>query len=149
MSYQQQQQQQQRRRHVQTRAQEGRLLSLLRHVGYREELPPSTVAWLESAPVFKFLAARLSADNFVSAAEQQEYAELQLSHGADPALYDGMDGLSSCSEDGGEDAGGHSTAAAAAGPASSDPFLAGPSDDEVSAALEVGWLGCTRAVWLP
>jgi hypothetical protein len=128
---------------------EGRLLRLLRSVGYRDELPPSTVAWLDTAPVFKFLASRLSGDNFVSPEEQAEFDEVMLARGADASLYDGLDAPSS---DGGCDgaADGATTSRPHAQPSNSaaqqqDPFLAGPTDAEVTAALQVRAAGVRRA----
>jgi hypothetical protein len=119
----------------QAAVQEGQFLQFLRSVGYRDELPPSTVAWLETAPVFKFLAGKLSADNFVSAQDQQEYNECMLARGPDASLYDAVgDGLSS---DGGGDGGEGGGGGAAARAAETDPFLAGLTDDEVAAALQV------------
>lgn len=70
--------------------QEGSFLLFLRSVGYKEDLPPSTVAWLESAPVFKFLASRLSHDNFVAPEDQQEYNEIMLARGPTPELYEAL-----------------------------------------------------------
>lgn len=70
--------------------QEGSFLQFLRSVGYKEELPPSTVAWLEDAPVFKFLASRLSSENFVSVEDQQEYNEIMLAQGPNPELYEAL-----------------------------------------------------------
>lgn len=77
--------------------QEGSFLLFLRSVGYKEELPPSTIAWLEDAPVFKFLASRLSSDNFVSAEDQQEYNEIMLARGPNPELYEALG--DSCSDE--------------------------------------------------
>lgn len=110
---------------------EGQFLQFLRSVGYKDELPPSTVAWLESAPVFRFLAAKLSHDNFVSSEDQQEYNELMLARGPDVSLYDAVEGFSSDAED-------DSCAASTIGPTEKDPFLADLTDEEVSRLLEVG-----------
>lgn len=84
--------------------QEGPFLRFLRSVGYKDELPPSTVSWLESAPVFKFLASRLSEDNFISPEEQQEYNEIQLAKGPDSEMYDilGDSGSEAGAENGSE-----------------------------------------------
>lgn len=76
--------------------QEGSFLQFLRSVGYTEDLPPSTVAWLESAPAFKFLASKLGKDNFVSAKDQQEYNEIMMAKCPNADLYDA---LGSCSDD--------------------------------------------------
>jgi hypothetical protein len=70
--------------------QEGSLLQLLRSAGFQAELPPSTVAWLENAPVFKFLSSKLSQDNFVAPADQQEYTELMMAKGPNADLYDAL-----------------------------------------------------------
>jgi len=110
---------------------EGQFLQFLRSVGYKDELPPSTVAWLESAPVFRFLAAKLSHDNFVSSDDQQEYNERMLARGPDASLYDAVEGFSSDAED-------DSCAASTMGPTEEDPFLADLTDEEVSRLLEVG-----------
>eukprot|EP00775_Hariotina_reticulata_P008438 gene8438-8622_t len=75
--------------------QEGSFLQFLRSVGYKEDLPPSTVAWLDSAPVFKFLASKLSHDNFVMPEEQQEYNEIMLARGPHAELYDALGNASS------------------------------------------------------
>lgn len=74
----------------QSQVQSGAFLNFLRSVGFRDELPPSTVAWLDSAPVFRFLAGRLSAANFVSAADAQEFNELMLARGPNADLYDAL-----------------------------------------------------------
>jgi hypothetical protein len=109
---------------------EGHFLQFLRSVGYKDELPPSTVAWLESAPLFKFLATKLSHDNFITPEEQQEYNELMLAHGPDSSLYDAVAGF-------GSDVDSDSFAASTRDQKESDPFLAGLSDEEVSRMLEV------------
>lgn len=70
--------------------QEGSFLLFLRSVGYRDDLPPSTVAWLENAPVFRFLASRLGHDNFVSSEDQQEYNEVMLAKGPNLELYEAL-----------------------------------------------------------
>lgn len=119
----------------QAAVQEGHFLQFLRSVGYKDELPPSTVAWLESAPVFKFLAKNLSHDNFVSAEDQQEYNEAMLARGPDASLYDAVDGLDSDAEDQGSSVAGR--AAAASSSKEADPFLAGLSDEEVASMLQV------------
>jgi hypothetical protein len=70
--------------------QEGSLLQLLRSAGFQAELPPSTVAWLENAPVFKFLSSKLSQDNFVAPGDQQEYTEIMMAKGPNADLYDAL-----------------------------------------------------------
>lgn len=143
---------------------EGQLLQFLRSVGYKDSLPPSTVAWLESAPVFRFLASKLSHDNFVTPEEEQEYSELMLARGPDSSLYDAVDGLSCCNSDrlsetmsdhttttvGATGAGSthHHTTATTAGRGgvgssnsskeAADDFLTDLPDAEVSRLLEVG-----------
>ncbi|KAI8469680.1 MAG: hypothetical protein J3K34DRAFT_512435 [Monoraphidium minutum] len=57
---------------------QSRLLQLMRRHGYAEELPPSTVSWLDSRPVFRWLAEHLSDDNFVSPEAQRLYDSIQL-----------------------------------------------------------------------
>ena len=114
---------------------EGPFLQFLRSVGYRDELPPSTVAWLDSAPVFRFLASKLTRDNFITLEEEQEYNELMLARGPDASLYDAVEGYGSDVEDS------SSIATSTRGQKESDPFLADLSDDEVARLLEVG-LGC-------
>lgn len=109
---------------------EGQFLHFLRSVGYKDELPPSTVAWLESAPVFRFVASKLSHDNFVTPEEQQEYDELMLARGPDASLYDAVDGF-------GSDVDSESLAASTRGQKETDPFLADLSDEEVARMLEV------------
>lgn len=113
---------------------EGHFLQFLRSVGYRGELPPSTVAWLESAPVFRFLASKLSHDNFVSPEEEQEYNELMLARGPDVSLYDAVDGLGS---DVDSDSGVTATTSTRAAQRESDLFLADMPDEEVARMLEV------------
>jgi hypothetical protein len=78
--------------------QEGSFLQFLRSIGYREDLPPSTVAWLDSAPVFKFLASKLTHDNFITLEEQQEYNEIMLARGPHAELYDALGDASSDAE---------------------------------------------------
>lgn len=114
---------------------EGPFLQFLRSVGYKDELPPSTVAWLESAPVFRFLASKLSHDNFITPEEEQEYNELMLARGPDASLYDAVEGYGSDVDDS------SSVATSARGQKESDPFLADLSDDEVARLLEVRMLG--------
>jgi hypothetical protein len=70
--------------------QEGSLLQLLRSAGFQAELPPSTVAWLENAPVFKFLSNNISSENFVAPEDQQEYAEIMMAKGPNADLYDAL-----------------------------------------------------------
>lgn len=113
---------------------EGHFLQFLRSVGYRGELPPSTVAWLESAPVFRFLASKLSHDNFVSPEEEQEYNELMLARGPDASLYDAVDGLGS---DVDSDSGVTAATSTRATQRESDLFLADVPDEEVTRMLEV------------
>lgn len=113
--------------------QEGQLLQLLRSVGYKDSLPPSTVSWLESAPVFRFLASKLSHDNFVSPEEQQEYDELMLARGPDASLYDAVEGYNS-------DLDSDEPATSTRMHIECDQFLGGVSDDEVSRMLQVSQL---------
>jgi hypothetical protein len=61
---------------------QSRLLQLLRRHGFGEELPPSTVSWLDSRPVFRWLAEHLSDENFVSSETQRLYDAIQLQAGA-------------------------------------------------------------------
>jgi hypothetical protein len=70
--------------------QEGSLLQLLRSAGFQAELPPSTVAWLENAPVFKFLSNNISSENFVAPEDQQEYTEIMMAKGPNTDLYDAL-----------------------------------------------------------
>ncbi|WIA17837.1 hypothetical protein OEZ85_009343 [Tetradesmus obliquus] len=70
--------------------QEGSLLQLLRSAGFQTDLPPSTVQWLDNAPVFKFLSSKLSQDNFVAPADQQEYTEIMMAKGPNADLYDAL-----------------------------------------------------------
>eukprot|EP00879_Flechtneria_rotunda_P029232 GHRR01031529.1.p1 GENE.GHRR01031529.1~~GHRR01031529.1.p1 ORF type:complete len:147 (+),score=57.70 GHRR01031529.1:225-665(+) len=111
--------------------QEGSLLQLLRSVGYRDELPPSTVAWLETAPVFKFLATKLNSDNFVSPEDQQEYNELMLAKGPNAELYDALGGFSS--DDSDAEAGAASPAATAV-----EQWLGGLTNSDVKQQIQVG-----------
>lgn len=57
---------------------QSKLLQLLRRHGYSEELPPSTVSWLDTRPVFRWLAEHLSDDNFVPADAQRIFEAIQL-----------------------------------------------------------------------
>ncbi|KAF6265073.1 hypothetical protein COO60DRAFT_1457262 [Scenedesmus sp. NREL 46B-D3] len=70
--------------------QEGSLLQLLRSAGFKAELPPSTVAWLENAPVFRFISGKISQENFVAPGDQQEYSELMMAKGPNADLYDAL-----------------------------------------------------------
>jgi hypothetical protein len=70
--------------------QEGSLLQLLRSAGFQAELPPSTVAWLENAPVFKFLSSKIGSENFVAPGDQQEYTEIMMAKGPNADLYDAL-----------------------------------------------------------
>ncbi len=66
----------------------GKLLRLLRSVGFDADLPPSTVDWLGTHPTFVWLVERLGQDNFNSAEAmalyeqhlQQEEDEQQYQH---------------------------------------------------------------------
>lgn len=115
----------------QASVQEGQFLQFLRSVGYKDELPPSTVAWLETAPVFRFLASKLSHDNFITAEDQQEYNELMLARGPDASLYDAVEGYSSDADDD------SCAAASTKGHKENDPFLVELPDDEVCRLLQV------------
>lgn len=128
----------------QAAVQEGDFLHFLRSVGYKGELPPSTVAWLESAPVFRFLASKLSHDNFITPEEEQEYNELMLARGPDASLYDAVEGYGSDVDDS------SSVATSTRGQKESDPFLAHLSDEEVARLLEVRMVlwGCALAASL-
>lgn len=125
----------------QASVQEGQFLQFLRSVGYKDELPPSTVAWLETAPVFRFLASKLSHDNFITPEEEQEYNELMLARGPDASLYDAVDRLGSDEEDGSS-----SCTGSKQGQKQGGTFLGDPSDEEVVRMLEVSgsssWLLC-------
>jgi hypothetical protein len=126
----------------QVSVQEGQFLQFLRSVGYKDELPPSTVAWLETAPVFRFLASKLSHDNFITQEEEQEYNELMLARGPDASLYDAVDGLGSDVDLDGSS----SCTGSKQGRKQSSTFLGEPSDEEVVRMLEVSgsgsWLLC-------
>lgn len=60
---------------------QSKLLHLLRRHGFAEELPPSTVSWLDTRPVFRWLAEHLSDDNFVDQDTQRLYDSIQLQAG--------------------------------------------------------------------
>jgi hypothetical protein len=57
---------------------QSRLLQLLRKHGYTEDLPPSTVSWLDTRPAFRWLAENLNDDNFVDSETQALYESIQL-----------------------------------------------------------------------
>ncbi len=76
---------------------ESRLLQLMRDAGFREELPPSTVSWFNTHPVFQWLSSNLSTDNFNSAATQQLYEEHVVNASGAASLISAM-GLSSSSD---------------------------------------------------
>jgi hypothetical protein len=126
---------------------QSRLLQLLRRHGYAEELPPSTVSWLETRPVFRWLADNLGDDNFVSAEAQQLYEAIQLDQAAAggggapggskaaarlmSAMGIGSDDSSGADSDG--DGGGGGAAAARDGGWGADP----ESIEELEAAIQV------------
>ncbi|GBF94508.1 hypothetical protein Rsub_07042 [Raphidocelis subcapitata] len=58
-----------------------RLLQLLRKHGFADDLPPSTVSWLDSRPVFRWLAEHLDDENFVEQETQRLYESIQLQAG--------------------------------------------------------------------
>jgi hypothetical protein len=60
---------------------QSRLLQLLRKHGFADDLPPSTVSWLDSRPAFRWLAEHLDDDNFVDQETQRLYESIQLQAG--------------------------------------------------------------------
>jgi hypothetical protein len=66
----------------------GALLRLLRRHGFADALPPSSEAWLDSHPVFRWLAANLNDANFVSPSDAAlcEALLLDSAGGGDAAL---------------------------------------------------------------
>jgi hypothetical protein len=89
------------------RREAGKLLKLLRKVGFKDELPPSTANWLDTHPMFQWVGDHLSEENFVSPVIQAKYDEIQLlDHGPlhvqDHGLASAM-GLSDSSSDSGDE----------------------------------------------
>lgn len=92
-----------------TRSDKGRdnkLLTLLRQAGFKDELPPSTISWLNTHPIFMWLGDNLSKENFISPADRALYEEIELM-GKEPvdarSLMEAMDLSESGSEDNVED----------------------------------------------
>jgi len=104
---------------------QSRLLQLLRKHGYTEDLPPSTVSWLDSRPAFRWLADNLSDDNFVSPEMQALYDTIQLQSGGDGAgpghaRAQLMSAMGIASDSGSDDDDGEGGAAGHGGPAAAE-----------------------------
>ena len=77
------------------KGQGGKLLKLLRSVGFKDELPPSTISWLDTNPYFQWCANNLSEENFVAPATQAKHDEIQLLEKDHPHLHVQVRGLAS------------------------------------------------------